>query len=179
MLVPAQAAALAAALDELGVTSCVLIGHSMGAQFATELSIVRPDLVSHLVLIGPVVDPKRPTALHYALPMLLDSALETPRINWIEFSDYVRCGPRWYFPQLAAMFAYSLTDRIGSVSRPVLVLRGSRDPLCTEELATALAVRAPSGRSASIAGGAHVVQYSRAGRVAEAVLAFSTAEPTR
>ena len=46
-------------LARLGITSCVVVGHSMGAQFAVELALQQPPLVTHLVLIGPVVDSRR------------------------------------------------------------------------------------------------------------------------
>jgi pimeloyl-ACP methyl ester carboxylesterase len=48
-------------LDRLGVAKCITVGHSMGVQFALELGIQRPERVAGVVMIGPVVDPSRPT----------------------------------------------------------------------------------------------------------------------
>jgi pimeloyl-ACP methyl ester carboxylesterase len=46
----------AAVLQKMVAGPAVLVGHSMGTQFATELAVQRPDLVSHVALLGPVVD---------------------------------------------------------------------------------------------------------------------------
>jgi pimeloyl-ACP methyl ester carboxylesterase len=58
--VPAQAGRVAAVLDELGVRSVAVTGHSSGGYIATALAEQRPDLVGSLALInsGP-----RPDAL--------------------------------------------------------------------------------------------------------------------
>src|SRR5690554_970608 len=61
-----HARALAATLNDLGVTSCTVIGHSMGTQFAVELARQRPDLTERIALLGPVVDPRRRTVLQQA-----------------------------------------------------------------------------------------------------------------
>ncbi|WP_150307563.1 alpha/beta fold hydrolase [Planctomonas psychrotolerans] len=166
------AVAIAATLDAMGLRSCVVVGHSMGAQFAADLGILRPDLVSHLVLIAPVVDPRHPTALGHALPMMVNSLFEKPIINAIEFADYVRCGPRWYFSQLREMTTHSIAGRLALVTMPVLVLRGARDALVTRQWSTALAACVTGGRAESIRGGAHVIQYSQPKRVAAAIARF-------
>ena len=116
-------------LDALDINSCVLVGHSMGAQFAVELAAQRPSLVSHLVLIGPVVDSRRRTLLQQGLALARDSIRERPSTNAIVFGDYARCGPRRYLAELGAMLGYPTEDRIGSVQAPVLVMRGARDPI--------------------------------------------------
>lgn len=56
MTVGDYATVIGRALDDEGAGGCVVIGHSMGAQFVTELALGRPDLVSRLVLIGPTSD---------------------------------------------------------------------------------------------------------------------------
>ncbi|MFF1919332.1 alpha/beta fold hydrolase [Streptomyces sp. NPDC058221] len=56
--VPEQAAGLAAVLDELGLRSVTVAGHSSGGYIATALAEQRPDLVGSLALIssGPSPD---------------------------------------------------------------------------------------------------------------------------
>ncbi|MYR82750.1 alpha/beta hydrolase [Streptomyces filamentosus] len=56
--VPGQAAVLAAALDELALSSVTVAGHSSGGYIATALAEQRPDLVETLALIssGPSPD---------------------------------------------------------------------------------------------------------------------------
>jgi len=163
------------ALDVAGISSCVLLGHSMGAQFAVELAVRRPALVSHLLLVGPVVDPERRSARHQALGLAADSLLESPSANGIVFTDYWRSGPRWYLATLPAMLGYPIEHRIRLVGQPVLVLRGSRDPIARAAWCRELAGRARNGRFAEIEGQPHVVQHSAADQVAAEILAFLTA----
>ncbi|WP_367882236.1 alpha/beta fold hydrolase [Rathayibacter oskolensis] len=53
---------LARVLEDRGVPSAIVVGHSMGSQVAVELAVRSPELVDGVVLIGPVVDPERPGA---------------------------------------------------------------------------------------------------------------------
>lgn len=55
-----HADALAAALDEAGVTAAELVAHSMGGAVAIVLAHRRPDLVSRLVLTEANLDPHPP-----------------------------------------------------------------------------------------------------------------------
>ena len=46
-----HAATVAALLDHLGLTGCVVVGHSMGGSVAIALATLRPDLVGQLVVV--------------------------------------------------------------------------------------------------------------------------------
>lgn len=72
--VPEQAAGLAAALDELGLRSVTVAGHSSGGYIATALAEQRPDLVGSLALIssGPSPDALLPQ------PTLLRALISPP-----------------------------------------------------------------------------------------------------
>ena len=75
------------ALEQLGVLEFVLVGHSMGSQFAIEAALQQPGRISHVVLMGPVVDSKRRSVLQQALALGRDSlffespVLERPRLH--------------------------------------------------------------------------------------------------
>ena len=160
------------ALDAAGISSCVLVGHSMGAQFVVELAVRRPRLASHVLLVGPVVDPGRRNVWHQVLGLAADSMVESPSANAIVFTDYWRCGPRWYLASLPAMFGYPIEQRIRLVEQPVLVLRGSRDPVARADWCRGLAGLARNGRFSEIAGQAHAVLHGAADEVAAMILAF-------
>uniref|UniRef100_UPI003217A0A1 alpha/beta fold hydrolase n=1 Tax=uncultured Arthrobacter sp. TaxID=114050 RepID=UPI003217A0A1 len=59
------------ALEQLGVLEFVLVGHSMGSQFAVEAALQQPARISQLVLMGPVVDSKRRSVLQQGLGLEL------------------------------------------------------------------------------------------------------------
>jgi pimeloyl-ACP methyl ester carboxylesterase len=159
-------------LDRIGVRNAVLIGHSMGAQFVTELARQRPELASGLVLLSPVTDPERATALTQARDLARDSLRESPLGNLLTFAAYVRCGPRWYLATLPFMLSYRTDLALSQVSTPTLVLRGENDPVARAGWCSSLAASAPHGELQEIPGKRHLVQFTAADQTAEAILGF-------
>lgn len=164
------AAFVAAVLADAGVQSCVVVGHSMGAQFAVELALQQPALVSGVVLMGPVVDPSRRSAAWHALALTRDALLcETPATNAVVFTDYFRTGLRWYATALPVMLGFPLETRVRGVEQPVLVLRGGRDPIARRPWCEFLAAQAPHGTFAEVPARGHVVQDTAPSSVAHAI----------
>jgi pimeloyl-ACP methyl ester carboxylesterase len=162
------------ALEQLGVLDFVFVGHSMGTQFGIEAARQQPERIRHLVLMGPVVDPKRRTVAQQALALGLDSLFfESPSSNALVFTDYLRCGPSWYLKTLRVMMDYPTEERIAGVTAPVLVLRGANDPVATGDWSRRLAERAAAGQLLEIRGTGHVVQHNRPVEVAEAITSFA------
>jgi pimeloyl-ACP methyl ester carboxylesterase len=126
-----HAAVIATRLTAMGVGPVVVVGHSMGVQFAIELAPQHPELVSHVVLSGPVVDPSHRTLRAQALGLALDSPLEPPMTQLSVTVDYLRCGIRWFLTQAVVMRDYPTHVRIDDVTQPVLVLRGTKDPIAS------------------------------------------------
>ncbi|TFC83218.1 alpha/beta hydrolase [Cryobacterium sinapicolor] len=149
-------------LDRLDVPRVVLVGHSMGGQFVTELARQRPDVVSHLVLIGPVTDPRRATAVKQAMGLTRDSAKEPPSGKLIVFRDYLKCGPRWFFSELAVMLEYRTDLALREVRTPTLVIRGDNDPVSGHAWCESLSAAAPNGHLVEVAGHRHLVHYTAA-----------------
>jgi pimeloyl-ACP methyl ester carboxylesterase len=170
---------LGAALDQAGVGPCVLIGHSMGTQVAVEAARQQPGRFTRLVLMGPVVDSRRRTVVRQAFDLAADCLLfESPGSNLLVLADYFRCGPRWYLAELPVMMSYPTEEGIAEVDAPVLVLRGSRDPVASGDWCRRLAGRAASGEFREIPGAGHVVQHTDSGQVAQAIRDFA-ASPGR
>lgn len=162
------------ALTDLGITeNCVIVGHSMGTQFGVEAAIQDPELFSRVVLMGPVVDPKRRHVLKQAWDLLRDCVgSESWSSNLIVFSDYLRCGPRWYLKELPVMMDYPMEDRVAEVKAPVLVIRGERDPVAKGDWARRLAARA-GAPLAEFPKCGHVVQHLATGKVAAVIRTFA------
>ena len=154
-------------LDQLEVPRVVLVGHSMGGQFVTELARQRPDAVSHLVLIGPVTDPHRATAMKQAMGLTRDSAKEAPSGKLLVLRDYLTCGPRWFFSELAVMLDYRTDLVLREVHSPTLVMRGDNDPVSGHAWCESLSAAAPDGHLVEVAGHRHLVHYTAATEAAE------------
>jgi pimeloyl-ACP methyl ester carboxylesterase len=170
--VPVVAAALASVLERLGVSGAVLVGHSMGAQWVTELAVQRPDLVSHVILIGPVVDDRHRTALAQSTALGLDTLGEPVEGNLTVFADYLRCGPRWYLTQLREMLRYPLEDKVSLLRMPMLIIRGGNDPIAGPSWTRRLRDRAVFASSVTIPGHRHLVQHTAPAAVAAAMAHF-------
>lgn len=171
--VATMAAALATVLDELGLSGAVVVGHSMGVQWVTELAILRPDLVHRVVLIGPVTDDRHPSLVAQAVALGRDTLGETPVVNATVFSDYLRCGPVYFLAQSRHMTSYRLDRRVALLPVPALVVRGGNDPIAGLDWCRRLRRRAPEGsRLVIVPGHRHVVQHTAAPAVASAVRDF-------
>ncbi len=171
--VETMAAALAKVVASLDAGPVVLVGHSMGTQWAVELGVQRPDLVSRVVIIGPVTDVAHRSAGAQLRALSVDTLLETPGTNWIVATDYVRCGVPWYLAQLRPMLAYPLEERVALLTVPLLIIRGERDPIAGPEWCRLLLDRAPVASLVHIPGRPHNAQRSAPRAVAAAILAHA------
>lgn len=167
-----HAALIVRALTALGIHSCTLVGHSMGVQFVTSAALQAPRLAEQVVLIGPVADRARRTVVQQSVSLLVDTTRESLSANVIVLGDYLRTGIRWYVRQLRPMLTYPLERAVERLQCPVLVLRGSRDPVAPRRWCRELAARAADGSLVEIDGQPHVVQHSAARAVADAIVAF-------
>jgi pimeloyl-ACP methyl ester carboxylesterase len=108
LTVEEMARRLGVALERIGVTTAVLIGHSMGTQWVVELALQHPELAASVVVIGPVADDRFRSVVAQSVALGRDTLGEPPVANVIVFTDYVRSGPVWYTRQLRHMLAYRL-----------------------------------------------------------------------
>ncbi|WP_324643513.1 alpha/beta hydrolase [Pseudarthrobacter sp. LT1] len=169
---------IAQALKASGIGSYILVGHSMGVQFAIEAALYAPGQAHRLVLMGPVVDSRYRSVRRQGLALFLDALLrENASSNWLVFSDYFRCGPRWYFTELPVMMAYPTERRLAGINVPVLVLRGNHDQVAGADWSLRLSEVVPEGSFVEIPRAGHVVQHVRPRQVAAAIKSWA-APPT-
>ena len=165
---------IAQALKANGIRSYILVGHSMGAQFAIETALYAPGQAQRLVLMGPVVDARHRSVRRQGLALFLDALLrESASSNWLVFSDYFRCGPRWYFTMVPVMLAYPTESRLAGINIPVLVLRGNHDQVAGADWSLRLSQVVPQGSFTEIARAGHVAQHLRPRQVAAAIRSFA------
>ncbi|QIG38725.1 alpha/beta hydrolase [Microbacterium sp. 4R-513] len=168
-----MATALGEVIASLDVVPVVLVGQSMGCQWVVEAGAQRPDLVSHVVAIGPVVDESHRTAVAQTVALAIDSLGEPPNVNALVLTDYIRCGVPWYLAQLRHMLAYPIEDRVTALTMPLLLVRGGRDPIAGQEWCRRLRDRASSARLVVIPGHFHNAQQSAPRAMASAIEAHT------
>lgn len=171
--IPQMAAGLARAIASLDDDRVVLVGHSMGVQWAVETALRHPEYVRTVVPIGPVVDEAHRTLGAQARALAVDTLGETPAINAVVFTDYLRCGVRWYLRQARHMLAYPLAEKIAALTMPVLFVRGSEDPIAGRAWCRRLRDAAAVSRLVEIPRHHHVAQQSAPRAVADAILAHT------
>ena len=169
--VAGHAAHLAAWIDAAELAPVVVLGNSFGCQVAVELAVRFPDRVGGLVLVGPTVDPSARTASRQVLRWLRDTAREDPLQLPILARDVRDAGP----PRVAATLGHALRDpieaKLPQVGVPLLVTRGSREPIVPRAWAEAAARLLPAGELAEVPG-PHNANYGAATALAGRVLAF-------
>lgn len=171
--VPEMARALTEVIASLKTDRVVLIGHSMGTQWATEVAIQRPDLVAHLVIAGPVTDSRHRSLPAQTMALGRDTLGESLRTNAIVFSDYLRCGIRWYLAQARQMLSYPIEERVKQLTMPLLVIRGARDPIAGLEWCRRLRDSVPSASLIMVPRHHHNVQDSAPHAVAHAIRSYT------
>lgn len=168
--VPQMADGIARVIEDLGIGPVVLVGHSMGTQWVIESAVRRPDLARAVVAIGPVTDDRARTVGKQAAALALDMLREPPGANALVLGDYLRCGPGWYLTQLRHMLAYAPKAAADRLTVPLLVMRGSRDPVAPREWCRRLREAAREAVLVEIPGRAHNAQHSAPRAVAAAIL---------
>lgn len=147
----------------------LLVANSLGTQIATELAVRSPESVRALVLSGPTWDPAAPSIPAQFLRLLADSYREQPSLVPVALADYARRGP-WHILRAArSMLRHPMAERLAQVSVPVVVVRGSADPICGQRWAEQLAAAPVDGRLVTVHGAAHAVDWSHPGAVVQAV----------
>ena len=150
---------------ELGEGPVVLVGHSQSCQVVAAAA-TDPRVVG-LVLLGPTTDP-RLRSVRGLVGRWLRTAVREPL--WqvpLVLRQWWATGPR----AMAALWRRAAPDPIDARLRegtvPVVVVRGTRDRLCSHDWAVRVAGAARHGRVVEIPGAAHMTPQTHPGPVAE------------
>jgi 2-hydroxy-6-oxonona-2,4-dienedioate hydrolase len=155
-----------------GLQRPVFLGNSLGCQILVELAVRHPDLSSGLILLGPTVDPRARSVRRQALRLAVDIPLERPSLWPIEIWDWLHMG----LPHAVGIVRVMIDDRIEEklpwITVPVLVVRGSRDPIVPQAWAEEACRLLPDGSLVVLPGAGHAANYSAPERLTAAILPF-------
>jgi 2-hydroxy-6-oxonona-2,4-dienedioate hydrolase len=157
---PELADALAGWMDAAGIPAAALVGNSYGCNIIAEFAVRHPLRVTRAVLQGPTVD-ARARSLPLQLARLARNSLyESPGLGWIMAVDYARAGLRTVRATIQSAITDPIEEKLERVTAPVMILRGSRDPLVPQDWAERLTSLLPEGQLRVIPGGAHTLNYT-------------------
>ncbi|MFC9772487.1 MULTISPECIES: alpha/beta fold hydrolase [unclassified Pseudarthrobacter] len=163
----------AAVLAKMGVNSAIVVGHSRGgAEIAAELAAQKPDLITHLVLLGPVGEDERPPTFRQITALGL-RALRKDLPKAPGQSGRAEHLMRRYRSTSPLAMPYDLQSRLALVNQPVLVIRGTREITTPRTWCQKLIATAPNGRLLELPGAGHLTRTGAAG-AAVGTRAFST-----
>lgn len=169
---------LAALLDHLGIEQAVLVGMSQGGFLSLRAALTHPDKVRALVLIdsqaGKELEDQLPayrqmvdTFINRGLTPELGDTLafiilgqgfadaESWKAKWREFKPVNTLGN---FQALAERD--DITDRLGEIDKPALVIHGDADMAIPLERAEIVANKLPDARLELIPGAGHAANLS-------------------
>lgn len=182
-------------LDAVGAERASVMGLSLGGTAAMWLAVHHPERVDRLVLscTAAAWPPKelwqeRIDAMRQGAPVdLLDRLVArwlTPR--YVEGHPEVRdmvasmleaCSSVGYAGCCAALSEADLTEQLGQITAPTLVLAGASDPAVPMPAAAALAGSIPGAGLQVIAPGAHLLNVEQADRYNAAVVEHLAGNP--
>lgn len=152
-----------------GLDHPVLVGHSTGAQVASETAARHPELVGRLVLIGSTVNPRERTILKQSLRFLQDIAVINPKVMAIGLAQYSEAGPRWFAANLRPMLEHRLERVLPLIAADTLVIRGEHDRIVPRYWAEEMAALLPKGRYAEVPGRGHDTMLTGVSEVFELI----------
>jgi pimeloyl-ACP methyl ester carboxylesterase len=167
------AEAVATAMERRSFRGVTVVGHSWGCHVAAVLAAARPELVSRLVMLSPGFDGGRGGPLGLVLRLAADAPMERPSLLGGAMIDYMHAGPRRVIGTLVEASSLRLGDIVGEIAAPIMIVRGSRDPLATTTWVTSLAAAARTPVTvAVIPRAAHGLGHGAPRAVARAIEAF-------
>jgi pimeloyl-ACP methyl ester carboxylesterase len=167
------AEAVATAMERRSFRHVTLVGHSWGCHVAAMLAAAHLEMVSRLVMLSPGFDGGRGGPLGLVLRLAADASMERPSLLGGAMIDYMHAGPRRVVGTLRDASSLRLEDIVEGVAAPIMIVRGSRDPLATSRWAAGLAARARTPATvAVIPRAAHGLGHDAPHAVARAIQAF-------
>jgi 3-oxoadipate enol-lactonase len=181
---------LLALLDHLGVEQAVLGGMSQGGFLSLRAALRAPERVRALVLLDTQAGPEDPAVVPLYEGMTAAWAAEGPSQDTLDFAAAAILGPGadeqpwkdlwaalpWHrSPQVMhpLLTREDLTDRLGEISCPALVVHGDADASIPVEKAQALVEGLPGARPLVLVPGAgHAANLTHPEPVNVAVRAF-------
>jgi aminoacrylate hydrolase len=170
-------------MDQLGIARAHLVGHSQASLTVIHLLVDYPDRVLSGALVGsPMMSLARPNAALKALRANIDALRSA---GPVDDPDLVRFAARWrelapqpdrFEPAMekfrVAIDATYSEAALGTIRRPVLVVKAGRDNLIDAADFDRLAAAIPGARVADFPDGTHGLPRQAAVRLAEAIERF-------
>lgn len=163
---------LASWMQAMNLQQAVLLGNSLGCQTIVNFALRYPEKVTQAILAGPTMDSQARTLPQQALRLLRDCLHEPPSLLPLLTREYLAAGFRRTLRTVQYALDDPIEEELPQLHIPVLVVRGSRDPICTQRWVEEVAALLPNSQLAVISGAAHAVNYNAPQELASLVRCF-------
>jgi 3-oxoadipate enol-lactonase len=181
--IAALADALRDFLQQVGATTPILVGHSIGGMIVQQLLAKTPDIARAIALaqtspafgkpdgdwqkafIGARLGPldRGETMVSLAPSLVKELVGDDPDISGMELArDCMACVPEaTYRATMLALMGFDLRDALKNISVPTLVLSGSKDKNAPAPMMAKMASYIPSAKYVELEGVGHLVNLER------------------
>lgn len=157
LTIPELAATLANWMQEMEISSAILLGHSLGCQVVVNFALRYPERITHAILVGPTMEPNSRTIHQAAFHLLLDMPSEPlsyfPRLT----REYLVAGITRTIRTLQYGFADRMEEHLPNMHVPSLIIRGGRDPIVSQPWVKEVHRLLPASELIVLPGAGHAV----------------------
>lgn len=177
--VPGQADALAAWVRKAGPARAVYVGNSLGCQTVVDFAVRYPQHVEGAVLIGSTGDLSAGGVLGFLARGAFDLLAEPLSLAPILVRDFWKAGTLRLLQMLHESTTDLYAEKLRQMPVPTLVMRGSRDPIASQQWAERMVQLLPEGSLKVISKASHATNYSAPVEVAQAIGSYIAGEGSR
>ena len=177
------AAAIQAFVARLGLSGVTLFGHSLGGAVVQSIALEKPDWLSRVVLVGTGARLRVAPEILSAIRMDYPAAVEEI-VSWAYGPDapvalveegreqFLGNEPDVVFGDYSACDGFDITDRLGEISVPALVISADNDRLTPIKYGRFLAEGIPQAELSLIEGAGHMMTLERPEALVSSVCDF-------
>jgi pimeloyl-ACP methyl ester carboxylesterase len=172
-------------MKTMSLAKAVFIGHSMGSAIVLHLAVYNPEYVRAIGLVGGGAWLRvHPDFLAYtanlatfqkAVDMIINRSFceeSNPSIKQLAAKRMLEIRPSVMHGDLLACDAFDLTEEVGKIHQPALVVCGADDKMTPLRYSQYLADSIPNARLAVIPGAGHMVMLEKPQEVAREIDQF-------
>ncbi|HEY0754921.1 MAG TPA: alpha/beta hydrolase [Ktedonobacteraceae bacterium] len=159
-------------MQQLGLSSAIFLGHSLGCQIIANLAAQHPSLVEQAILVSPTMDPDALTLHQVFTRLLRDIPCEPLHFFPLLLCEYMRAGMARTLSTLEYAFADPMEKHLCSLKAPTLVVRGDRDPIISQAWAEQVHQLLPHSQLIVIPDAGHGVNYDAPDKLVDAIHSF-------
>jgi 2-hydroxy-6-oxonona-2,4-dienedioate hydrolase len=171
--IPESADTLAAWMQAVKLSSAILLGNSLGCQIIVQLALKYPQCIERAILVSPTMDPKAGTIHQLAGRLVINLSREPPCFLPVLVRDFLAAGITCTIRALRYALDDPIEEHLPHVNIPILVVRGSRDPLVSQEWAEKVNQLLPNSQLAVIEGAAHAVNFNAPEQLVSLIRSFT------